>query len=271
MVSLLFSEWARGRGRPVEKFTAALVIVSAVLIPLVMIAASSRNPLMRASALDTLSFPPSVSAGRTMAMLIGPLWAAVIGANIVGAEYQYGTWPLLLVRCPSRTRLALAKIATAVARIAMLTVAGVLIFVATGAGIRMLFGMPVATTTTTVGQLIIPFVVVGGVMAFAAFVGFTTTIASRSVAFGTLIGALTFPLLSALRFKETAAWIPYVHLENLQSRLLTGRPSPVLLQLYEFELSARGSAAVAPTSIPIATSSIAIAKPMSSTSSKIVL
>jgi ABC-type transport system involved in multi-copper enzyme maturation permease subunit len=244
MARLVQSEWMRGRGRPVEKFTGALVIVASVLIPLVMIGASSRNPLMRASALDTLSFPLSVSAARTMAMLIGPLWAAAIGANVVGAEYQYGTWPLLLVRCPNRIRLALAKMAAAMARIAVLTVLGVLIFVAAGAAIRMVSGAPVSSTTTTLGQLIIPFVVVAGAMAFAAVVGFTITIVSQSVAFGTSIGALAFPLLSAIRFKETAAWIPYVHLENLQSHLFTGKASPVLVQLYAFDMSARASAAI---------------------------
>jgi hypothetical protein len=81
-------------------------------------------------------------------------------------------------------------------------------------------------------------------MAFAAAIGLTVTVVSRSVAFGTLMGALAFPLFTAIRFKETAWWIPYVHLENLQSRLLSGRPSPFLKQLYEFEMSARASSGV---------------------------
>ena len=52
-------------------------------------------------------------------------------------------------------------------------------------------------------------------------------------------------MFAAIRFKETASWIPYVHLENIQSRLLTGRPSPALMRLYEFNMSGRASAAVA--------------------------
>jgi len=200
--------------------------------------------VMRRSALDTMAFPASLSAAQTMAILLGPFWAAAIGANIVGAEYQYGTWPWLLVRTSSRTQLALVKIATAALRIAMLTVLGAAIFVVSGGLIRTAFGMPAVGQMPAAGPLFIPFIGIAGEMAFAAAIGFTITLTTRSVVFGMLTGALAFPLFSAIRFKETAAWIPYVHLENIQSRLLTGQPSPSLRQLYDFSMSTGASAAV---------------------------
>jgi ABC-type transport system involved in multi-copper enzyme maturation permease subunit len=242
--SQLRSEWLRGRGRPVEKYTGAVVIVLGVLLPFIMLLVSARNPVLHASALDTLAFPASMSAAQTMAMLIGPFWAAAIGANIVGAEYQYGTWPWLLVRSSSRVRLALVKIATGAARIIALTAVGIAIFVVMGAAIRIASGLPVASQTGTAASLLVPFVGIGGAMAFAAAIALTLTVVSRSVVFGMLTGALALPLFSAIRFRETALWIPYVHLENIQSRLLTGHPSPALLQSYDFSLSAGWSAAV---------------------------
>src|SRR5207247_9406524 len=93
------------------------------------------------------------------------------------------------------------------------------------------------------GQLRIRLVGISGGLAFAAMIGFTITVVSRSAVFGMLAGALAQPFLFAIRFKETASWIPYVHLDNIQTRLLSGRPSPVLARLYEFNWSGRASAA----------------------------
>ena len=250
MIAQLRSEWMRGRGRPVEKFTGAVVIVLGFVIPGVMLLASSRNPLMRTSALETMSFPSSLRAAQTMATIIGPFWAAAIGANIIGAEFQYGTWPLLLVRVSSRMRLALIKILTAAARVVVLTVAGVLIFLAVCAAIRIAFGLSVqgvplpGAFVPTTRQMLIPFVGIVGAMAFAAMIAFTITVVSRSAVFGMLAGALAQPFLFAIRFKETASWIPDVHLANIQTRLMTGRPDPMLARLYEFNWSGRASAAM---------------------------
>lgn len=102
-----------------------------------------------------------------MAMLLGPFWAAALGANVVGAEYQYGTWPWLLVR-KSRLELLLVKIVTMSARIVFM----------------------------------------------------------------------------AIRFKETASWIPYVHLENLEERFLSGKPSLFLTAALDFHMSAGASIGV---------------------------
>ena len=240
----LWSEWKRGRGRPVEKYTGAVAIVLGVLIPVIMMLISSRNAVMRTAAIQTLAFPASLRAARTMAAIVGPFWAAAIGANIVGAEYQYGTWPWLLVRSSSRLRLIVVRVLAMSARIVALTVAGSSLFVAMAAIIRTLYGMPIAESGTTAGQLAIPFLSVAGAMAFAALIGLTVTVASRSVAFGTLTGALAQPLCLAIRVKETASWIPYVHLQNVEERLLTGRPSPLLTRFLEFNMSARASTGV---------------------------
>lgn len=240
----LGSEWMRGRGRPVEKYTGAVVIVLGVLIPITMILMSTNNPVMRKAALETMAFPASVRAASTVASVLGPFLAAALGANIVGAEYQYSTWPWLLVRSSSRLRLVLVKILSLSVRIIALTLVGVASFGAVGAVVCAVLGARVVGESTTAGQLLIPFIGVGGAMAFAAAIGLTVTVASRSVAFGTLLGALALPLFSAIRFKETAWWIPSVHLENLQSRLLNGHPSPFLKGLYEFDVSARASAGV---------------------------
>ena len=180
-----------------------------------------------------------------LAALLGPFWAAALGANVVGAEYQYGTWPWLLVRCPSRLRLVVVKVLTMGGRVVALTLAGVSTFIAMAAIICAILGAPIVSASVpTPGEVLIPFMAVGGAMAFAGVIGLTVTVVSRSVAFGTLTGALAQPLFMAIRFKETAAWIPYVHLQNVEERLLTGRPSPFLTGFLGLNMSARASGGV---------------------------
>lgn len=238
------SEWMRGRGRPLEKYSGAVVLVLGTIVPIVMLLMSSRNVIMRKSALETLAFPASLRAARVMTALVGPFLAAALGANVVGAEYQYGTWPWLLVRV-SRRRIVLAKIVTVSARIVALTLAGVAAFVVVAAAACAIVGAPIVSNSPpTAAEILIPFIGVVGAMAFAALIGFTVTISSRSIAFGTLTGALAEPLLFAIRFKETAPWIPYVHLQNLEERLLFGKPSAFLAKFLEFDMSARASVAV---------------------------
>lgn len=238
------SEWMRAQGRPVEKYAGVVVLVLGTLIPVVMLLISSRNAVMRKSALETLAFPASVGAARMMAMLVGPFWAAALGANVVGAEYQYGTWPWLLVRS-ARLRLVFVKLMAMSARILALALAGVSSFVVMAAAACAVAGAPLVSTSWPTGaQILIPFVAVAGAMAFAAAIGFTVTIASRSVAFGTLTGAFAQPFFVAIRFKETASWIPYVHLQNLEERLLTGKPSLFLTAALDFHMSATASAFV---------------------------
>jgi ABC-type transport system involved in multi-copper enzyme maturation permease subunit len=243
----LRSEWMRGRGRPVEKYAAIVVLVLGTLIPIVMILMSSRNAAIHKSAIEMLAFPSSLRAARTMATLLGPFWAAALGANVVGAEYQYGTWPWLLVRNTSRLHLVIVKLLAMSARIVALTLVGIFSFVVMAALVCLVVGAPVLTwssSTTSVQELMVPFIAVAGAMAFAATIGLTITIVSRSVAFGTLTGALAQPFFMAIRFKETARWIPYVHLQNIEERLLTGRPSVFLTRFLEFDMSARASAGV---------------------------
>ena len=247
LIGELRSEWMRGRNRPVEKYAAIVVLVLGTLIPVVMILVSSRNAAIRRSAIDTLAFPSSVRAARTMALLLGPFWAAALGANVVGAEYQYGTWPWLLVRSTNRLRLVIVKVLAMSARIVALTLLGIFVFVATAAGVCLVVGAPAvmwSTETASVQELLVPFISVAGAMAFAAAIGLTITIASRSVAFGALMGALAQPFFMAIRFKETARWIPYVHLQNIEERLLTGRPGTFLARFLDFDMSARASAGV---------------------------
>lgn len=238
------SEWMRAQGRPVEKYAGVVVLVLGALVPFVMLLVSSRDVVMRKSALETLAFPASVRAARVMATLVGPFWAAALGANVVGAEYQYGTWPWLLVRS-ARLRLMFVKLAAMSARILALTLAGVSSFVVMAAVACAIAGAPlVSASWPTAADILIPFVGVAGAMAFAAAIGFTVTIASRSVAFGTLTGAFAQPFFMAIRFKETASWIPYVHLQNLEERLLTGNPSLFLTAGLDFHMSAAASALV---------------------------
>jgi len=244
MLKQLRSEWMRGQGRPVEKYCALVAVVLAVLVPALMIVLGSRNAIMRKNALMTLAFPNSVGAARDGVMLFGPFLAAALGANSVGAEYQLNTWPWLLVRSTSRLRIVAVKTLIVAARLAALTAVSVAAFVAMAAAIRAMTGNEIATASVATRDILIPFLAAGGWMAFAAAVGMTVTVATRSVAFGTLTGAFTLPVLSAIRFKETASWIPYVHLENLTSRLLTGQPARGLKQLYDFEMSARASAGI---------------------------
>jgi ABC-type transport system involved in multi-copper enzyme maturation permease subunit len=244
MLKQLRSEWMRGRGRPVEKYCALVAMALAVMVPPLMILLGWRNPIMRNNALATIAFPNSVSAVRDGMRLFGPFLAASLGANIVGAEYQLNTWPWLLVRSTSRLRIIVVKTVTLAVRIVALAIAAVAAFVATAAIIRIVTGNGIATGSATIDALLIPFITVLGAMAFAAAVGIVVTVATRSVAFGTLTGAFTLPVLSAIRFKETAAWIPYIHLENVTARLLTGRPPVMLKTIYDFEMSGRASAGI---------------------------
>src|SRR5262249_21263179 len=98
--------------------------------------------IIRKSALETLAFPASLRAARTMAMLLGPFWAAAIGANVVGAEYHYGTWPWLLVRSPSRLRLVIVQLLRMAGRIGALTLAGVSSFIAMAAVVCAILSAP---------------------------------------------------------------------------------------------------------------------------------
>jgi len=244
LTSQLRSEWMRGRGRPVEKYVGALAIVMGAIVPVIMVLMGWRNPIIRANALRTLTFPKSLDAVRAGVGLFGPFFAAALGANIVGAEYQYGTWPWLLVRSDSRLRILAVKGVTLLARIVALTTIAVAAFVAIAALVRVVLGYSIAEDAVPARALLIPFISAAGAMLFGAAVGLVVTVASRSVTFGTLTGALTLPLLAALRFKETAAWIPYVHLDNLTTRLLTGEAPMVLKRVYDFEMSAQASAAI---------------------------
>jgi len=240
----LRSEWNRGLGRPVEKYVSLVAIALAAVMPILMTLFSLRDPNLHRSTLTTLTFPNSLAAVRTATMLFGPFFVAALGANAMGAEYQYGTWPWLLVRSRGRLQIVAVKLVTLVLRMAVITIAATATFLAIAAVIRMIAGEPVAGGMPAAKAMIFPYVNLVGSMALAAIVGFVVTVASRSVAFGSIAGAFMLPLLSALRFKETAAWIPYVHLDNLTTRLITGKPAPYLKALYDFDWSARASAGV---------------------------
>ena len=140
---------------------------------------------------------------------------------------------------------ALVKIATMSARIAALTLVGICTFVGMAAVACVIAGAPlVSAAPPSAAELLIPCIAVAGAMAFAAVIGFTVTIASRSVAFGTLTGALAEPLFMSLRFKETATWNPYVHLQNVEDQLLTGKASLFLTGALDFHMSIRASTGV---------------------------
>lgn len=241
LVGRVYSEWLKGRGRPLERLIAALALALGTIVPVMMIVVSRDHATMRASALATLAFPASLTAARALLSIVGPFCAAALGANAAGAEYQYGTWPGLLVRTSGRGSLFLAKIVVGTARIAWLALAGILTFAALAAGVCALLGAPVGSSSATSAEnLLYSFIPVCGAMAFAAAVAPLISVATRSVVSGVLIGASVVPLMAALRFKETAPWNFYVHLQNVQLQL-TGQPTTVLTRLYEFDMSARAS------------------------------
>ena len=64
------------------------------------------------------------------------------------------------------------------------------------------------------------------------------------MAFGTLTGALAEPLFMALRFKETAPWNPYVHMQNVEDQLLSGKASRFLTDALELHMSVRASTGI---------------------------
>lgn len=244
MIRQLYSEWMRGRGRPVEKFAGAFALLLGVMIPLIMIARTTNNQVLRASALTSLAFPGSLAGGRSLITILGPLFAAAIGSNIVGAEYQYGTWPWLLVRTSSRMKLLIVKMCAAAARIIAIAVAGVALYMAVGALVLAFVGAPVTKEIPAARVLFVPFIEITGNMAFAAAVAMTVTLASRSSVFGMLSGVMLLPVLAAIRFKETASWIPLVHLQNIEEKLLFHKASPFLASVLDFHMSGRASAAI---------------------------
>lgn len=244
MMQQLYSEWMRGRGRPVEKFAGAFALLLGVMIPLIMIARTANNQMLRTSALTSLAFPGSLAGGRAMITVLGPLFAAAIGSNIVGAEYQYSTWPWLLVRTSSRTKLLVVKMLAAAARIIAIAAAGIALYMTVGALVVAFVGAPLTKDIPAARALLVPFISIAGNMAFAAAIAMTVTVASRSSVFGMLAGVMWLPVLAAIRFKETASWIPMVHLQNIEERLLFGRPSPFLRSIYDFSMSGRASAAI---------------------------
>jgi ABC-type transport system involved in multi-copper enzyme maturation permease subunit len=176
--------------------------------------------------------------------ILGPLFAAAIGSNIVGAEYQYGTWPWLLVRTSSRTKLLVAKMLAAAARIMAIAAAGVALYMTVGALVLAFVGAPLAKEIPAARFLVVPFISIVGNMAVAASLAMTVTVASRSSVFGMLAGVMVLPVLAAIRFKETASWIPLVHLQNIEEKLLFHRASPFLANALDFHMSGRASAAI---------------------------
>ena len=250
MAGRLYSEWLKGRGRPLEKLTATLALALGALVPVLMIVVSRDNVTMRARALATLAFPASLTVGQALLSIIGPFCAAALGANIAGAEYQYGTWHWLLVRA-GRGALFLVKVVVGTARIALLALAGILTLAAVGALMCALLGAPVGgETAASAENLFYSFITVGGTMAFAAAVAVLVTVAARSSVVGVLIGTTAVPLMAALRFKETALWNFYLHLQNVQLQL-TGQSTTVLTRLYEFDMSVRASASILGTELII--------------------
>src|SRR3954462_15722140 len=121
-LGLVYSEWLKGRGRPVEKYVGAIAVAFGVIIPLIMLFISRRDAGMRAIALNAMSFPSSLSSAGAALILFGPLCAAALGANVAGTEYQYGTWPWMLVRSSGRGPLFIAKVAVGAARIVALAI-----------------------------------------------------------------------------------------------------------------------------------------------------
>jgi ABC-type transport system involved in multi-copper enzyme maturation permease subunit len=234
------SEWLKSRGRPLEQYTAVIAVVLGLLIPVIMIFATRRSVAMRTAALGALAFPSSVASARTMLGIIGPLFAAALGANIVGAEYQYGTWPWLLVRSTGRGRLFMAKLVVGALHIIVRAALGVLTFALVGALVCVLEGSPARSQAPATMGLLYSFITASGTMAFAAAIALTVTLASRSMTLGVLTGVMTLPVFEALRFKEAALWNYYGHLQNVEL-YLSGKPRTVLLRVYEFDLSVRTS------------------------------
>jgi ABC-type transport system involved in multi-copper enzyme maturation permease subunit len=232
----LRSEWLKSRSRPLEQYTAVIAIVLGVLIPAVMIFASRQSVPLRKGALAALAFPSSVASARTMLGIVGPLFAAALGANIAGAEYQYGTWPWLLVRSAGRGRLFMAKLVIGAIHVIGRAALGVLTFTLIGALICVLEGSPVRGEARETMNLLYSFITVLGTMAFAAAIALMVTMASRTMILGVLTGVLALPVLEQLRFKETALWNYYGHLQNVEL-YLSGLPRTMLLRRYEFDLS----------------------------------
>jgi len=228
----------------VEKFAGASELLIGLMIPLIMLARTAGNQILRTSALTSLAFPGSLAGGRAMMTILGPLFAAAIASNIVGAEYQYGTWPWLLVRTSSRTRLLTVKVLVAAARILAIAVAGIALYMTMGALVLAFVGAPLTKDIPAARFLLVPFIDIAGNMAFVAAVAMTVTLASRSSVFGMLAGVMFVPVLAAIRFKETAAWIPMVHLQNIEEKLLFHKASPFLATALDFHMSGRASAAV---------------------------
>ena len=234
------SEWLKSRSRPLEQYTAVIAFALGAMIPVVMIFVTRRSVPMRRGALGALAFPSSVASARTMLGIVGPLFAAALGANIAGAEYQYGTWPWLLVRSAGRGRLFVAKLVVGAIHIIARAVLGVVTFAMVGALACVLEGSPVRGQAPATMALLYSFITVSGTMAFAAGIALMVTLASRSMMLGVLTGVMTLPVLEALRFKETALWNYYGHLQNVEL-YLSGRPRTMLLRVYEFDLSVRTS------------------------------
>jgi ABC-type transport system involved in multi-copper enzyme maturation permease subunit len=236
IAGLFVSEWLKGRGRPLDRFTLAIAVSLGTLVPVLMVVTTRNNPVMHGEALKALAFPSSLTASATFLAVIGPMCAAAVGANVVGAEYQYGTWPWLLVRCPRRWRLFVAKVVVAACRTAGVALLGVFTFCMLGAIIGTLMGPPGVADALSIRALAATLVMVIGTMTFAAAIALLVTVFARAVTIGVLVGATATPLMMVLRFKETASWNYYLHLQNVQA-YVAGQPA-ALLRLYEFDSTA---------------------------------
>src|SRR5207237_7306977 len=122
--------------------------------------------------------------------IVGPLFAASLGANIAGAEYQYGTWPWLLVRSAGRLQMLMAKLVVGALHIIGRAALGILSFALVGALICVLEGSAARGPEPVTMDLLYSFVTVSGAMAFAASIALMVTLASRSMVLGVLTGVM---------------------------------------------------------------------------------
>lgn len=82
----------------------AMLVIVALFVPLVMLATAASQP-----GKTNYSFPGSLLSGMAPLSVVGTFTVIVLGAILVGSEYGYDTWKVLLTRRHGRVPFVLSK------------------------------------------------------------------------------------------------------------------------------------------------------------------
>jgi ABC-2 type transport system permease protein len=246
MGSLLKAEWLKARTRPMHRVLLVLLASTGLLFSLFVALNSMADPAMRQHAREVLPWPHILEQSLKMSQVFGRLTVIILTASIVGGEYGYDTWKMLLPRRPGRGEFLAAKLGMSLIAMALGLAAVVASFVVPGLVAARLLGLePVGGVNVgVVGWRFACFFLEASFYVAATLLA---SVLTRSTFGGILLGSalmLTLDLVGRAH-PWLALVLPDMHLQNLQA-LLSGDSDLLdrVQMTFEREVSLATSAAV---------------------------